>query len=208
MENRIKAILKAKGLRMADLANRIGMGQSNLIASIRNNPKLSTLEEICKALGIEMVELFGGKVEKGEGIIILGGKTYSVSKPVPRTVQLPAYTDYTILRNDLKQFIKTSIKEQVVASICGMVEDFEFFTLVYDQDTSSEVGSPFYEKFTLAICYGNKQTWTRQYDLLEYSKDGNLKWDVPAVMSDIINDIEGYVLGQIGQGHFAGKLID
>ena len=197
MENRIKAILKAKGLRMADLANRIGMGQSNLVASLRNNPKLSTLEDICQALGVEMVELFGGKAEKGDGVVILNGETYMISKPTARTVQLPSYADYSILRNDIKRFVKTSIKEQVVGSICGMVEDYEFFTLNYDRDNSRDADETLYEKFILTICFGNKQTWTRQYDRLEYSEDGNLKWDIPMLITDVINDIEGYVLGQL-----------
>ena len=199
MENTIKAILKAKGLRMADLANRVGMGQSNLVASLRNNPKLSTLEDISQALGVEMVELFGGKAEKGDGVVIVNGETYMLSKPAARTVQLPSYSDYSILRNDIKRFVKTCIKEQVVGSICGMVEDYEFFTLNYDRDDSRDADETLYEKFILTICFGNKQTWTRQYDRLEYSEDGNMKWDIPDVISDIINDIEGYVLGNMGK---------
>lgn len=198
MENRIKSILKDKGLRMADLANRIGMGQSNLIASLRNNPKLSTLEEICKALGIEMAELFGGKAEKGDGVILLNGETYVVSKPAARTVQLPSYTDYSILRNDIKKFVKTSIMEQVANSLCGLVEDFEFFTLSYDRDNSRDADGVLYEKFILTICYGNKQVWVHQYDLYEYSQKDITKWDISQVISEIINDIEGYVLGKLG----------
>lgn len=198
MENRIKSILKDKGLRMADLANRIGMGQSNLLASLRNNPKLSTLEEICKALGIEMAELFGGKAEKGDGIILLNGETYVVSKPAARTVQLPTYTDYSILRNDIKKFVKTSIKEQVANSLCGLVEDFEFFTLNYDRDNPRDDDGTFYEKFILTICFGNKQTWVRAYDLYEYNQMDITKWDIPQVISEIINDLEGYALGKLG----------
>ena len=144
-----------------------------------------------------MVELFGGKAEKGDGVVILNGETYMISKPTARTVQLPSYTDYAVLRNDIKRFVKTSIKEQVVGSICGMVEDYEFFTLNYDRDNSRDTEGTPYEKFILTICFGNKQTWTRQYDRLEYSEDGNLKWSSPDVISDIINDIEGYVLGQM-----------
>ena len=197
MENRIKSILKDKGLRMADLANRIGMGQSNLLTSLRNNPKLSTLEEICKALGIEMAELFGGKANKGDGIIILNGETYMVSRPASRTVQLPSYTDYSILRNDIKRFVKTCIKEQVANSLCGLVEDFEFFTLNYDRDNSCDADGYHYEKFILTICYGNKQTWIHQYDLYEYNQKDNNKWDSSLVISEIVNDIEGYALGKM-----------
>ena len=196
MENRIKSILQEKGLRMADLANRIGMGHSNLVASLRNNPKLSTLEEICKALGIGMAELFGGKAEKGDGIIVLNGETYLVSKPAARTVQLPGYADYSVLRNDIKKFVKTCIKEQVANSLCGLVEDFEFFTLSYDRDNSRDAEKHLYEKFILTICYGNKQSWVHQYDLYEYSQKDITKWDAHLVINEIINDIEGYVLGQ------------
>ena len=74
MEQRIRKILSAKGLKMSDLANRVGMGQSNLVKSIKSNPKLSTLEDICVALGIEMTELLGGKEEKSDGVIVLNGE--------------------------------------------------------------------------------------------------------------------------------------
>ena len=197
MENRIKAILQEKGLRMADLAARVGMGQSNLMASLRNNPKLSTLEEICKALGIDLAELFGGKIEKSDGIIIIKGETYSLSKPTPYVVQLPVYSDYSILRYDIKKFIRTSIKEQVASSICGMVENFEYFTLVYYHDREIDNYATPYDKFTLTICFGNKQVWMEQYDVLEYTNKDKMEWDIPAVSTDIINDIEGYVLGQL-----------
>lgn len=197
MENRVKAILKEKGLRMSDLASRVGMGQSNLVASLRNNPKLSTLEDICRALGIEMAELFGNNAQKGDGILILGGKTFSVLKPVPRTVQLPSYSDYTVLRNDIKRFVKTRIAEQSMGSLCGMVEDLEFFNLTYDHDDRAGSQSVLYEKFTLTICYGCKQIWVHQYDLYEYSLGDEDKWDISIVIEEIINDIEGYALTQL-----------
>lgn len=197
MENKIRTILREKGLRMSDLANRVGMSQSNLVASLRNNPKLSTLGDICHALGIEMVELFGGKAEKGEGVIILGGQTFSVSKPTTRTVQLPAYTDYSALRNDIKRFVKDRISSKTAGVICGMVEDFEFFNLSYDHDDIAGNQESVYEKFILTICFGNKQVWTNQYDLYEYSRNGEAIWDIPSVVSEITNDIEGYVLSHL-----------
>lgn len=54
-----------------------------------------------------------------------------------------------------------------------------------------------YDKFTLTICYGNKQLWVNQYDVLEYCLiDNEQQWDVPQVTEEIINDIEGYALGK------------
>jgi len=201
MEDKIRAILKAKGLRMSDLANRVGMGQSNLVASIRKNPKLSTLEDICVALGIEMSELLGGKVEKSEGLMVINGETYAISKPRTRTLQLPTYTDYSALRDDIKSFIKSKVSKKESGSICGMVEDFEFFTLSYDYDL--EIGDTFpYDRFHLTICYGNKQIWTTHYDVCEYNLSNNeFEWDVQGVATTIINDIEGYVLAQISKDY-------
>lgn len=200
MEDKIRAILKAKGLRMADLANRVGMGQSNLVASIRKNPKLSTLEDICVALGVEMSELLGGKVEKSEGLIVINGETYAISKPNTRTAQFPIYTDYSVLREDVKSFIKTKVKLRKSGSLCGMVEDFEFFTLSYDYDV--EEGAIPYDRFFLTLCYGNKQVSSFHYDVYEYNNPNDeMEWDVQAVSTVIINDIEGYVLGQLSKDY-------
>ena len=184
---------------MADLASRIGMKQSNLIVSLRNNPKLSTLETICDALGIKMVELFGGKTEKGDGIIVLNGEFFSISKPTPRTVRIPAYTDYSLLRKDLTRFISKSVKEKVTSSICGLLEDFEFFTLMYDYVVLKDSNAVVYEKFSLILCYENQQTIVRQYDISEYNRNGKHEWDTTFVESAIIFDIEEFVLKLLGQ---------
>ena len=202
MEDKIRAILKAKGLRMSDLANRVGMGQSNLVASIRTNPKISTLENICVALGIDMAELLGGKEEKSEGIMVINGETYAISKPRTRTVQLPSYTDYSALREDIKSFVRERTTKKEAGSICGMLEDFEFFTLSYDYCMQEFENKPPYDKFHLTICYANKQIWDTLYDVFEYCKSGNeFDWDVQMVCTEIIDDIEGYVLAQLGKNY-------
>ena len=202
MEEIVRAILKDKGLKMSDLANRVGMGQSNLVASLRANPTLSTLEDICLALGIELADLFGRKEEKSAGVVFLNGETFVVERPRNRTVQLPIYANYSVLRDNLKAFIKTSIKKQKPGSICGMVEDFEFFTLSYDYDSQTGENKPPYDRFTLTVCYGNKQIWVCQFDLLEYNiVNKELQWDIPQVTEDIINDIEGYALGKLNKDY-------
>ena len=117
MEQRIRKILSAKGLKMSDLANRVGMGQSNLVKSIKSNPKLSTLEDICVALGIEMTELLGGKEEKSDGVIVLNGETYTLYKPKTRTAQIKVYNDYQELRSNIRDFVKRSLKTKELGSI-------------------------------------------------------------------------------------------
>lgn len=194
MEQRIRKILSAKGLKMSDLANRVGMGQSNLVKSIKSNPKLSTLEDICVALGIEMTELLGGKEEKSDGVIVLNGETYTLNKPKTRTAQIKVYNDYQELRSNIRDFVKRSLKTKELGSIGGMVEDFEYFTLLYDynaEDTSV------FEHFYITIQYGKGKTWTYSYDTSEYmySNEGT---DTKTLTEYIINDIEGKVLSELG----------
>lgn len=194
MEQRIRKILSAKGLKMSDLANRVGMGQSNLVKSIKSNPKLSTLEDICVALGIEMTELLGGKEEKSDGVIVLNGETYTLYKPKTRTAQIKVYNDYQELRSNIRDFVKKSLRTKELGSIGGMVEDFEYFTLLYDynaEDTSV------FEHFYITIQYGKGKTWTYSYDTSEYM-DSNEETDTKTLTEYIINDIEGKVLSELG----------
>ena len=194
MEQRIRKILSAKGLKMSDLANRVGMGQSNLVKSIKSNPKLSTLEDICVALGIEMTELLGGKEEKSDGVIVLNGETYTIYKPKTRTAQIKVYNNYQELRSNIRDFVKKSLRTKELGSIGGMVEDFEYFTLLYDynaEDTSV------FEHFYITIQYGKGKTWTYSYDTSEYM-DSNEGTDTKTLTEYIINDIEGKVLSELG----------
>ena len=194
MEQRIRKILSAKGLKMSDLANRVGMGQSNLVKSIKSNPKLSTLEDICVALGIEMTELLGGKEEKSDGVIVLNGETYTIYKPKTRTAQIKVYNDYQELRSNIRDFVKKSLRTKELGSIGGIVEDFEYFTLLYDynaEDTSV------FEHFYITIQYGKGKTWTYSYDTSEYM-DSNEGTDTKTLTEYIINDIEGKVLSELG----------
>lgn len=194
MEQRIRKILSAKGLKMSDLANRVGMGQSNLVKSIKSNPKLSTLEDICVALGIEMTELLGGKEEKSDGVIVLNGETYTIYKPKTRTAQIKVYNDYQELRSNIRDFVKKSLRTKELGSIGGMVEDFEYFTLLYDynaEDTSV------FEHFYITIQYGKGKTWTYSYGTSEYM-DSNEGTDTKTLTEYIINDIEGKVLSELG----------
>lgn len=81
MEFRIKEILKDKGMLYKELAERIGISDIALRASLSRNPTIGTLQRVAEALGVPVTELFvptptdtlrcphcGGviKIEKGE----------------------------------------------------------------------------------------------------------------------------------------------
>lgn len=179
---RVKEILKEKGLRMSDLADRLGQDQSNLQKSLGKNPTLSTLEQVAKALSIPMSDLFSPSpsYHSVKRIAILeDGKTYGILA-VPGIVQIPCYENYTVLRQFVTDFVKKSVTSDKTDSICGLMEAIEFFCLVYDGLS---------QKYLLSICYDEKKMLTYAYNILKYQNMDTL--DIEMLCENIINDIEG-----------------
>ena len=187
IENRVKQLAKTRGLKMAALADKVGMSPSNLLASIRKNPRLSTLEEIAFALNVSVSDLVDTKKAPPEGITFINGETYVISKPSENIVRVPHYNEYVDLRKDIKKFVKKSIAVDEDGAICGYVEMMEMFSLLYDSANKT---------FSLSLCYGNGKTYASLYPCLEYG-DGDV-WDENEVIMSILEDIEGYVPAQIG----------
>lgn len=57
MKERVKSLLKQKGMTAKELAEKIGISEAALSLSLGGNPTLSRLQEIADALGVEMNEL-------------------------------------------------------------------------------------------------------------------------------------------------------
>lgn len=191
MELRIKDLLQEQGLRMADLADRMGMNQSNLVRSLTTNPKLSTLQDVAKALNVQIHELFTPNLpSKPNGITIIGGRTYAMVE-MPSVVQVPSYNNYAELRKDVSNFVINRIqtKEGHTNAFCAFVGGFELISLVYDRANS---------RFILTLYYGDMESETLYYDKMEYAKwkdgdDQEPDWDVEQMMGEIISDIENLV---------------
>lgn len=58
MELRIKELCKAKGILQKELAQKIGVTDIALRASLKGNPTIGTLEKVANALGVNITELF------------------------------------------------------------------------------------------------------------------------------------------------------
>lgn len=58
MELRLKEILKEKGVLHKELAERLGVTDIALRASLKGNPTIGTLERVADALGVSVAELF------------------------------------------------------------------------------------------------------------------------------------------------------
>lgn len=58
MELRIKELLKEKGMMHKELAEKLGVTDIALRASLKGNPTVSTLEKVADALSVSVPELF------------------------------------------------------------------------------------------------------------------------------------------------------
>ena len=177
-----------------DVADRMCTSPSNLVNRIKGNPTISTVEDIAAALNISVSELLTKKPEKAQGVAFIGGQTYQLSLPSKNAVQLPIYDRYDDLRDDLKEFVKSSAKKDQDACIVAMLESFEVFSLYYDHHNG---------KFLLSICYGSGKTLAISFDKMEYAdwKEGDteetVKYDLADMAQEIINDIEGAALSRL-----------
>ena len=182
IENSVKEICKSKGLKMADLAQKVGMSQSNLMTAIRRNPKLSTLQDIADALGVGVSAIVERKTSvETVGMIVVNGETLSVVRPSARAVRIPVFRDYGELRGLVRNFISQSIGEEKNGVLWGLIDN-QMLHLLYDA---------FYANFHLSLHYGNGEVFMAQYDVEMYGSEG--VWNLSEVMEDVINDIEGAV---------------
>lgn len=184
MELKVKEILKEKGLRMSDLAERMGTNQSNLQKSLAKNPTIATLQDVATALNVQLGELFPASVmmPTAKSILVLDGKTYGVV-PMRNVVNIPHYTYFPKLHDVVTVYVKDSLEKEASGSICGIVDALEMFCLSYNQHN---------KVFTLSICYDGEKMLTFFYDVLEFS-DAAEKVNVEQILNEILNDITGAV---------------
>ncbi|MEG1290248.1 MAG: helix-turn-helix transcriptional regulator [Bacteroidales bacterium] len=96
MELRIKEVCKEKSMTLQKVAEIMGVNRVSLSNSINGNPTLSTLENIAKALGVEVVELFSpntgnftalidcnGELHRFDSVEALKGFIISLEKQAP-----------------------------------------------------------------------------------------------------------------------------
>lgn len=61
--NRIKDILKEKGVTQQELADSLGVSRSAIVKMLAGNPSQETLEKIASALNVPMWQLFASEDE-------------------------------------------------------------------------------------------------------------------------------------------------
>lgn len=58
MKLRIKELCKSKGILQKEIAEKIGITDIALRASLKGNPTIGTLEKVANALGVSITDLF------------------------------------------------------------------------------------------------------------------------------------------------------
>ena len=186
IEKNLREIARAKGLRLSDIADRMGTTVSNLLSSVKRNPTVSKLEDIANALGVGVQELLTLRPESARGLVVIDGKTWQIARPSDAVVQIPTYDRYDVLRGEMRVFIARAVEGGESVSMAGLVETMELFCLVYD---------PQAETFHLSLCYGDGKTMTIPFDKMEFAvwNGDAASWDLQQVTEEIINDLEGVV---------------
>ena len=197
LENNLREICKRKGLRLSDVADRVGTSQSNLVSSVKGNPTISKLQDIATALQVPVSELLTLRPEKAKGIVVIDGQTFQLSRPSVNVVQIPQYDRYDEFRREVSTFIRDCIEGEETKSKMGMLESFEVFSLIFDHHKQT---------FFLSLCYADGKTLTSAYDKLEYCGDWRdddteetVRWDIDYLIQEIINDLEGAVITRLEQ---------
>lgn len=180
MEERVEEILKLKGLRWADLARTLGLTQSNLMSSLKGNPKLSRLQEVAKALGVSVADLFAEvKPSLSVGTLNLDNKVYAlVPMDMPSKPEYQ-YDDDTI-GPAIKGFLKRCVTEILSAplSLVGLYMENYPIALVYEPTTDSLYVSLWEDK-------DSQDTWKyeRLPEYLHGSKLGDAALDAMIMMT-------------------------
>lgn len=83
MEEKILQILKERGMRMSNLAAKLGVDQSNLSKKLKNDPKVSLIESIAAALDVPVSTFFPDQLPaEPAGVLDMGGKRFALV-PLP-----------------------------------------------------------------------------------------------------------------------------
>lgn len=203
MELRIKELCKEKGLRMSDVAEKMGINQANLASSLNGNPTLTRLKDVAKVLGVEVYELFikptaaqnnhiNGLVEiDGELSKLCNERDWITATGKIRTIAEPTlYLKISDLRKDVSSFVHKMVKDpNDNIFLSGRLGHLEIFTLTCYKEmvADTEGGEMSNLVFTLSLV---KKNSVYEYQTLEYGIDDLDLDGEMGLIRNITNDIE------------------
>lgn len=180
MELRIKELCKEKGLRMSDIANKMGVDRANLTASLKGNPTLSRLKDVAKILGVEVYELFQEKNEscRIDGFVELDGETVRLRNAADlmqaacRVSGTPYFSKVSDMRADVHDFVHGCLDNMdQPSSLFGCLLGAETFNISYYSEYIDDEENGVF----VLTCFRLKDTI--KLELLEYGCDGEFDLD-------------------------------
>lgn len=202
MELRIKELCKEKGLRMSDVAEKMGINQANLTSSLNGNPTLTRLKDVAKVLGVEVYELFvkpselGGKLN---GYVEINGEVtklsseddwLSATRKIGTITEPRLYTKASELRKDINDYVHAMVKKfDGSRLLSGRLGKHELFTVVCNDEIVQDVdGSEIRDiVFLLSLIRKNQ---VLRYSTMEYGiEDCDLDGEA-GLIKTLINDLE------------------
>ena len=135
MKLRVKELLKEQGRTMVDLAAELDVDQSNLTKSLEGNPKLSRLNDIAKALGVPLRELFPeAPLSRPPGVLYMGSKRYALTPlpDIPLSKQYNPHYGHAELVREMYSFMWDCFRNNRPAALCGLFRSCAF-SFTYDE---------------------------------------------------------------------------
>ena len=80
MALKIKEVCKAKGLKLSDLADKLGINPASLSASINGNPTIAWLQKVADVLDVEVNDLIERKSPTIIGCIMIGDEAHTIKR--------------------------------------------------------------------------------------------------------------------------------
>ena len=182
MELKVEEILKNKGMRMAELAAKLNVDQSNLTKSLEGNPKLSRLKEVASALDVSVRDLFQEEAPSlAAGVLTMGNRHFAlVPVDVPEN---PYLLNSAQFFRSVEAFILRCLETRGTISFCGMYEGKYPFGLIYEGES---------RKLFLSFSPGEEgfHTWV-------YNPDPNTYKRGTTSNDEIANHIARYIMNDI-----------
>lgn len=194
MDLRIKELCKEKGLRMSDIADKMGVDRANLTASLKGNPTLSRLKDVAKILGVEVYELFREKNESGriDGFVELNGETVrlrnasDLMQAACNVSGTPYFSRVSEMRSAVHDFVHGCLDNmEQPASLFGCLLGEETFNISFCTEYVDDVENGVF------VLTSFSQKDTIKLEMLEYGCDG--KYDLDSdegLIKELCNCIE------------------
>lgn len=184
MKTRVLELCKQRGLSLREVAEKIGMKQSNLSSSLNNNPTLSTLQAVASCLMVPVTELFAKEPTEISGYLERDGKVSKIGcyDDIVRSVGcfgIKPYYSFKQMKKDIKAFIKTCQENQHSKQFSAIIDN-HLVLIVAKNDKEEVVEEDLtleFQDYTLNVYAEGKEPFTvsiSECEFLELDNSINL----------------------------------